>query len=258
MIEQTWMLSGLEFVGLWGSGRGHRLPEPFYFTCRIPLWADYLSAKDAARNEVRARLGGAFDEVLDIVAKPDIQIVATARYPSGTSSIRLRAARRGSRAFLLQQMPREEWEESARFRFDELSVLDLSAEIVRRLPSAPAGRLGRVDLSVYRDDQLDHEYGRSVAREPQEDPEWSRAEHFLKSPVELFGSMVISQGMSRFGPRQRAQAVGIGWRDLADDGRYVLADKDMSTAVGADAVRFATAIDGGTATLVQAIKDERR
>lgn len=258
MIEQTWMLTGLEFVGLWGGGRGHRLPEPFYFTCGIPLWADYVSAKENARSDVRARLGGGFDEVLDIVARPDIRIVATARYPSGTPSIRLRAARRGSRAFLLQQLPKEEWEESARFRCDELSVLDLSAEIVARLPAVPGGRLGNIDLSTYTDDELDYEYGRSVARERRDDSEQLRAEHFLGSPAEHAGWVRISQGVSRFGPRNRVQPVGFAWRDLADDGRYVIADNKVPVAVAANAQRFSAILDGGTAAVVEAIKDERR
>ncbi|MEV0365752.1 ESX secretion-associated protein EspG [Nocardia fusca] len=258
-MMRNWRLTGLEFAALWGAMReSGALPGPFILTCRIPLYRDYLEAKRIALAEVRARLGGSIEEVLDIVAKPDIRIVANGvDLIADGARTRLHAARRGSNAYLLEQASREPGEDGGEFVVWEHGVTELGAAVVSRIPAAGAGRLRNVDLSTHIEAGMDQEYGRYLTREPVEDPAWYSSEKFLRTPVTNIGTIFIGQGVSRFGSGHAARRV-LEWRDLHDDGRYVIARHGNPVAFGVDTSGFTARVDGELVEVVRAIKDERR
>ncbi|WP_245548317.1 ESX secretion-associated protein EspG [Nocardia pneumoniae] len=256
---RRWRLTGLEFVALWEDMRESGvLPSPFGFTCRIPLYRDYLEAKKAAGVAVRRRLGDGFEDVLDVVAKPDIRIVTKGvDLTEEGAQIRLQAARRGSDAYLLEQLWGEPGEHGGEFIVEQHPVLELGTAVAARIPDAAAGELGSVDLISHTATELDQEYGRSLTREPAEDPGWHRAERFLRSSVTGIGIISVEQGISRFGPQYAAKRA-LQWRDLDDDGRYVITDRDDPMAFGVDANGLTARIDALIADVVRAIKDGRR
>ncbi|WP_327101031.1 ESX secretion-associated protein EspG [Nocardia vinacea] len=256
---RSWRLTGLELVALWEDMRESGvLPEPFGFTCRIPLYRDYLKAKKAARVAVRRRLGDGFEDVLDVVAKPDIRIVARGvDLTEEEAQIRLQAARRGSDAYLVGQVWGEAGEHGGEFIVEQHPVLELGTAVAARIPDAVAGELGSVDLISHTATELDQEFGQSLTREPAEDPGWYRAERFLRSPVTGIGTISVGQGVSRFGPQHAARCT-LEWRDLHNDGRYVITDRDHPMAFGVDVNGLTARVDALIADVVRAIKDERR
>ncbi|MEV6323788.1 ESX secretion-associated protein EspG [Nocardia sp. NPDC051787] len=256
---RSWHLTGLEFAALWEDMReSGQLPRPFIFTCRIPVYRDYLEAKRAAGAAVRDRLGGEFEEVLDVVARPDIRIVVNGvNLAADGAKTRVHAARRGSDGYLLEQVWGEPGEHGGEFIVREYGVVELGAAVVERIPDAEPGRLGAIDLSGRVDEGMDHEYGQSLVSEPTEDQARYRAEQFLRAPVTTIGTIFVGQGVSRFGPRHAARRV-LEWRDLRDDGRYVIAGQGHPMAFGVDARGLTARIDSELAEVVRAIKDERR
>lgn len=256
----SWRLTGLELAALREDMRESGLPQPFGLTCRIPLYSDYLRAKKAARDNVRARLGGGFEEVLDVIAKPDIRIVVNgvdAAAEETRSRVRLHAARRADRAYLLRQQTDEPDTAGGIFTVDECGVLELGAAVVDRLPDGPAGTRGTIDLSSHGAVDTDYEYGQSMVRESAEDPSWWNAERFLRMPVTGIGYIAVGQGVSRFGPRHAVEQV-LQWRDVEDDGRYVLVDGSHPMAVGVARQGLTDRINSVIADVVRVIKDERR
>ncbi|WP_328394857.1 ESX secretion-associated protein EspG [Nocardia sp. NBC_00416] len=256
---RSWSLTGLEFAALWeGMRESGALPAPFVLTCRIPLYRDYCAAKRAAGTAVRSRLGSDIEDVLDVVAKPDIRIVANAmNLVTGGVRTRLNAARRGGHAYLVEQVRGEPGAHGGEFVFREYGVVELGAAVASCFSDAEPGRLRCVDLSTHVDTDMDQEYGRYLTREPAEDPAWRRTEEFLRTPVVDIGAMLIAQGVSRFGPRQTARRV-LEWRDLHDDGRYVISGQGNPVAYGVDTAGFAARIDNELTEVVRAIRDERR
>jgi hypothetical protein len=103
---------------------------------------------------------------------------------------------------------------------------------VAALPVAEAGSRPTVVFPTdIHDGGVDHEYGNSCVREPEDDPAVSRAQEFLRAPVDRLGIIQIKQGRSRFGPQgivRRALLL----RDLADDGRYLLTPRESAPGDG--------------------------
>ncbi|WP_329412276.1 ESX secretion-associated protein EspG [Nocardia vinacea] len=260
-MNRFWDFTDLEFVVLWEEMREAGLPEPFVFTSRTRFYDEAQRAKQETRERLRATLDSSFDEVLPIVAQPDIRIVVRSWDPADPKDpdgwIRLHAARRDHRAYLLSQRPGETVEHSGGFSVAECGVLEMAETVVAALPAAEAGRRSAVVFPTdVHDDGVDHEYGNSWVREPGHDPVLSRAQEFLRAPVTRLGLVQIEQGRSRFGPQgivRRALLL----RDLADDGRYLLTPGNPPQAMGAGAQRITEALNTEIAIIVRAIKDER-
>lgn len=84
----------------------------------------------------------------------------------------------------------------------------------------------------------------------------SRCAAFLRAPRVRAGIIEVTPGSSVYGPRGIARR-GLGWRDLAGDGRYVFPLRRNTLAEGVDSTRLAAAIETEVAGVIQMIKDER-
>ncbi|WP_328393386.1 ESX secretion-associated protein EspG [Nocardia sp. NBC_00416] len=261
-MRHTWAFSDLEFVVLWNQLREDFLPRPFVFTSRTPLYGDYLRERREALERLHDTMDPAFEGVLERVARPDIRLIARGldrRAPgSPEGSIRLLAVRHGDYGYLLKQLPGETIDHSGGFTVTECDPLKLADAIAAELPEDRSGRRSHLALHppIAVEAGVDHSFGRLSLWDSGDDPAES-AVQFLQSAVARFGVIEIGQGTSRFGPRGRVIR-RLGWRDLVDDGRYVITDENPPIATGVDSERLTAKINAEITEVVRAIRDERR
>ncbi|MEV6280995.1 ESX secretion-associated protein EspG [Nocardia sp. NPDC051832] len=253
-----WRFTDLEFVVLWEELREHRLPAPFIYTSRTEYLHEAERAKREAREGLRERGDSSFDGVLAAVARPDLRITvsgcAAADPEDPRGRIRVHAARSGPRCFVLTQLPGETIWHSGGFTVAEYNALEMADAVVARMPAYPGGHRQHLTFPATLENS-DCEYGQSWVRETDDSPRTDPVGEFWSAPVLRFGIIQIEQGSSRFGPRGVARRA-LAWRDVAEDGRYVLAG-DPAAAMGVDARHLIARINSEIAWIVRAIKDER-
>ncbi|MGI5218893.1 ESX secretion-associated protein EspG [Nocardia sp. CA-290969] len=260
-MTRTWKLSDLEFVVAWERDQADLLPEPFVFTSRTPLYEDFLAEKQTVREQLRTGSDPAVERALEIIARPDIRIVAhgwTGDPHDPAGRIRMLGVRRGNAGYLVKQLPGETVWHSSGYVISEVDPLALSDLVAAELPDCAAGARGATILcSPAADTTMDYDYGRSAVTGTFEDSEEELAEQFRNTPATGQGRITVVQGCSRFGPRGICH-YGLDWRDLREDGRYVIPLSDPLVATPADRTRLSAAISDATAAVVAAIRDERR
>ncbi|MGH8883428.1 MAG: ESX secretion-associated protein EspG, partial [Stackebrandtia sp.] len=208
-----------------------------------------------------------FDAIRDCL-RPDL-VVRVRGLDGGdpqrsAGALRLLAARREDRGYLLTQLPGRTVLHAAGFTVTQCDPLRLADMIAEALPAAEPGNLGRVVLPP----DLSTEVGVAQARQVSATDDTLRLWDSGDEPGDLAGrrlldivpgrqgSIEVAQGMSRFGPRGRTVRQ-LRWRDLADDGRYLIRDGAPRTATGVDRRGLIDAINEEIITVVRAIKDER-
>ncbi|MFI9538055.1 ESX secretion-associated protein EspG [Nocardia fusca] len=260
-MTNTWKLSDLEFLVAWERSQADLLPDPFVFTSRTPLYEDFQAEKQAVGEQLRTGLDPAVEQVLDIIARPDIRIVAhgwTGEPGDAAGRIRLLGVRRGNSGYLVKQLPGETVWHGGGYVISAADPLALSELVATELPDRGAGtREPAILRSPAADTTTDYTYRRSAVIGTFEDSEEERAEEFLNIPATGEGRITVVQGFSRFGPRGICRH-GLYWRDLLEDGRYLIPMSDPPVATPADRARLADAISDATAEVVAAIRDERQ
>ncbi|MEC3919245.1 ESX secretion-associated protein EspG [Nocardia sp. CDC160] len=259
-MENVWRFSDVEFVAFVESAGLPCLPRPLVFTSRTLLWDDYLVEKSTAAVRAREILGPSTAPVSQALVQPDVRVVMQswdARNPANPQrSTRLYGVRCGDYGYVVEQLPGETHYHSGGFVVTECPAVALSNTLVSLMPEAKAGGLGEMILR-HESDGYDYSYGRSVALRPVNDTEEDRMQSFLDADVVAVGVVETEQGWSRFGPRAVVKHSFV-WRDLANDGRYVLRFDNPPTVTAADESYLISSINSDIARVVSAIKDERR
>lgn len=262
-MNRTWKLTDTEFVVLWeATKRDDFVPHPFVFTCRTPDEHEYRRQKQQAWDELRRREDRWFEPVMAVLAEPDIRIVALGHDGADPWQsfvpARVLGVRRGDVGYVVSELSGETWSHSGGFTVTECDAINLADAVVRALPEAGPGAHSSIVLPSYdAGEALDYSYGRSSVRDTYDEPIAGRAQSFLAQPASCVGTIRVQQGHSRFGPRGIAE-YRMRWRDVIDDGRYVIVDGQPPVANGVDAKGMVTAVNVGVAEVVRAIKDERR
>ncbi|NKY31773.1 hypothetical protein HGA13_01605 [Nocardia speluncae] len=256
-MYRQWTLSDLEFVVLWEEQREVLLPTPFTYRSNMGSYAEGERQQQRTRAHLRAVDNYGLGDALEIIARPDLQIILHAwdpRYPEDPHAhIRLHIARRSDRTFLLEQLPGATLQHSGGFIITECGYLAVAGSIVDRLPRQSAGRLTDVVLPGGRESEG---HGQSLVREPHEDPSRAAAAEFSTAPRNLVGAIEVRQGVAPLGPKYRASQ-GFWVFDLAGDGRYVVWPERTRVATGVDSVQLVEAINSAVARIIVAIKDQR-
>ncbi|WP_019926178.1 ESX secretion-associated protein EspG [Nocardia sp. BMG111209] len=262
-MNRTWNFTDLEFVVLWAELRENRLPRPFMFTTDIRYASDYRRERDRIRERLQRTADPAVHEVLRDVARPDIAIAVRGmdgvEPTNPAASVRLLATRRADRGYLLTQLPGRTVDHAAGFTVTECDPLRLADVIADALPEQPAGRSGPFTVVPSQGpDAMDHGYGRSGLWDSAaaEHSGAASAERLLRIVPDRVGLVEIAQGITSFGPRGRTVR-RLEWRDLPDDGRYVVSPGPPVTVTGADRRGLIAAINAETAVVVRAIRDEK-
>ncbi|WP_431953526.1 ESX secretion-associated protein EspG [Nocardia lijiangensis] len=260
-MRRTWTLTDLEFIVLWEQLEESGLPAGFSFQSGIPNYLDYLREYDKARDGLDRNVDLAVHDVLKMVSQPDIRIVVRGRDgidpDNPEAGIRLHAVRRGGEGYLIEQLPGRTVDHSGGFTITEVDAVKLADALVAKLPDVPAGSRSRVPLPPPPSSDVDDEYGRSALWDSFDEDADRCGSRFLEDPATAVGTIEVVQGISRFGPRGRVRR-DLYWLDRQDDGRYVITRDQPPVAQAADAARLVALINAEVATVVRAIRDERR
>lgn len=244
-MSVTTNFTDLELVVMWERIWDDALPDPFIFTCRTRFTDEYLRQKAEAWAAVRERVGTSFDSVLKRVGEPDIRIVVNGwddnDFDNPQSRVRLHGIRRGGHEYLLGQLPGETIWHSGGYTVTELATGELAAAVAAALPAVGGGRRREIRLPVP-DDEAAAAFapGESSIFDPGIDS--SAGQRFLETPTERVGTIEISQGRSKYGPRGLVTRE-YQWRDHRDDGRYVIAPDEPPIARSAGRQQLADLID---------------
>ena len=259
-MTPTWEFTGDEFDALWTGIEEEYMPDPFIHT-GAPGDADEAEfVRKDAWARIRRRWGHELDEIIDVLTHPDIRIVVRG-YGGGEKlidpaySVRMLAVSKGELGYLVRQRPGETLYHAEGFVVTRHSALSLGEVIADHLPEAEAGRGRDIRLDEPGDDQFDRTYGRSLVQHYDDDSA-VQTQTFQQAPLDRDGFIDIEQGWSRFGPRGILR-LRLGWRDLTDDGRYVIVPGTPPVAVGADRRRVVSLINSQIAEVVRAIRDDR-
>ncbi|BDU02465.1 hypothetical protein IFM12276_54930 [Nocardia sputorum] len=261
VATHTWKFTDLEFLVLWEDFGEVGVPRPFSFTSRTPLWNDYLVEKSQTRAALLASSTPARKEMLEDLHRPDIRLRVLAfdgrDYTNVANNVRLMAARRADRGYLVTQLPGETVGHSGGFTVTECAAVELADVVVRALPEVESGKRADIVLADEDEDaELDYEYGASAVRDSFQGSVHDRSADFRSAATERFGFIDVLQAHSIFGPRGMTRH-RLKWRDLVDDGRYVIDDGHPPVATAADGRRMVSVINARIAEVVRAIKDER-
>ncbi|WP_327112638.1 ESX secretion-associated protein EspG [Nocardia sp. NBC_01730] len=261
-MNRTWKFTDIEFDALWSRTRADILPRPFVIVTDIPYENDYQRELHRIREQWQFNGDPAFDQICADVLEPDLSLVVRGidgqdpRNPKG--SIRKLAVRRKDRGYLLTQLPGKTVAHSAGFTVTECDPLSLASVVVAELPEVAAGKHAQITLPMPREGgEMDHSYDKSGLWDSFEDTNQRAAEWFESTVPTTRGAIGVFQGISIFGPRGRVSR-WLQWRDLPDDGRYVIGADLPPVAEPADAKRFAAMINTEIVNVIRVIKDERK
>jgi hypothetical protein len=260
-VNGQWSFDDREFVVAWNDRNGDIVPPPLMVTSRTPLLVDYQQELAEIRRRMDLAGDTSLHGVLDAVARPDVRIVVhgmDGRSPEspGSHVVLLAILSCGNGYLVKQRMGETVWH-SEGFTITECDAPGLAKTVVAQLPEARAGRLGNVTLvePSAQSDGMDYSYGRPAWRGSFEDTDEQRSHQFLAAAATSVGMIEVAQGHSRFGPRGISRHV-LRWRDIEDDGRYLIAPEHPPVAVAADSTRCAAMIDSAIARVVRALEDE--
>ncbi|NUS45873.1 MAG: hypothetical protein HOQ24_19545 [Mycobacteriaceae bacterium] len=202
----AWQLTADDLTLLWHGA----VLRPFLITRAGSADCD----SQGARSRLRERLGGRFDRLFSALNRPDQRIMVNGwdlRQPDDPQGrIRTLGVFRGEVAYLLRQLPGRSIAHSGDIVVTEHSSLALARAVVHSLPEVDAGPHVRMLLDS--------------------GPE---AREFLDTPARRVGTIEFSV-RRRIGSGLTSVACTLGWRDLADSGRYVLVNGRPPTATSVD------------------------
>lgn len=260
-MTPTSTFTDLEFFALCRAHKQEYVPPPFVFRSEIATSEEFEELAREKLDGLRARWDPQWSTMIEALVHHDIRLIIDAwdeddaDRPEGI--VRVLAIRRGDRGYVVCQQPGKTFWHSGDFTVTECAALELASAAVDMMPEVKPGSRREVVLSTDEDDDgLDYSYGRSAVRDSFADSMDVNSEEFLKAPTERIGSISVIQGRSLFGPRGITEH-RLRWRDLVDDGRYVIDDRTPPVAVPASARRLTELINTRIAAVVRAIKDER-
>ncbi|MEV0363494.1 ESX secretion-associated protein EspG [Nocardia fusca] len=225
-MSERWELTDLEFKVLCDEYRQGEMPDPFTFTSRTRLADDYAYEVSQTRRALRDRFGGELSGFGGALAKPDIVVTLQAwddqDFDNPKARTRAYALRQRARGFVITQRPGETMDHSGGFDIVGCDPRALADTVLGLVPFARAGRLP--DMPIPDPAAADRDRGpllSFISDNDDDDDGSAYTAAFLNTPATGTGYVQVSQGRSKFGPRGIVE-MGLLWRDLPDDGRYVI------------------------------------
>ncbi|MGW6423896.1 ESX secretion-associated protein EspG [Nocardia sp. NPDC055053] len=226
-MSRTWEFGDVEFRVLWERYIGGSLPRPLSFLARTPLYDDFEQEKYDTWQRLQHTVDPAVRGIFEVLKRPEVYVRLRGWYDQDQEDpqrwIKARAARSGAQGYLLRQLPGETPTHSGGYTITECGPHGLGEAIVGLMPTVPAGRGGIIPLVT---DQArtadDHRPRGSMVLEEADTSVARRSTEFFETPADRTGTINILQNLSRFGPRGMRRDILV-WRDLPDDGRYVIA-----------------------------------
>ncbi|MBF6351431.1 ESX secretion-associated protein EspG [Nocardia flavorosea] len=249
----------------WEGLTGEGLPNPLIITTDIESHDAYMTARRRVAAEINTQDDPELDAVLLALTRPEIVVEIfgiTAPDTGDERAIRVYAASAGGRCFTVRQRPGKSIFHAAGFTVSEHNPAAWAADIVGFLPALGPGRQAMVPLPDPDGPQditegIDYGYGRSEFRDSFDDSATENHSGYLDKPITGAGSIDVIQGRSIFGPAGRGRRA-VGWRDLADDGRYTIVYRAPCAARAADTASFTALLTDEIEEIQLLVDDERR
>ncbi|MFI9506305.1 ESX secretion-associated protein EspG [Nocardia sp. NPDC052566] len=245
-MTRVWEFTDDEFDVLWEQYTGGDLPpKPMTYTSRFEFQSDYARNAWEIRQRLRDTLDGSIAEVLEVIARPEVLVQAMGWYDRNEEDpqkwIRARAVRSGASGYILTQRPGETAWHSGGFTITECGPHGLADAIVATLPNVGAGKQKSFPLDVGPKEEAEP-VARGLVTERVNRPTIGPTERFFDTPADRTGVINVRQGHSKFGRRGILKQTLV-WRDLPDDGRYVIELDDAPMAIGMGAGQLMTKVD---------------
>ncbi|MCM6788592.1 ESX secretion-associated protein EspG [Nocardia sp. CDC159] len=234
-MEETLTFTGIEFQALCDRHRDGVLPNPFVFTTDEPMMShEYEQATREAVDGLERRFGSALHGLVEVLCAPEVFVRVRAWDERDMDNPQkwalMHVARRGTRAYVLRQLPGKTLSRSGGFTATECDPRGLAVTVVDALPKAPPGNGGSIPLVI---DPAQHTVPPgtgSFFRDDEEDSDVQRTQKFFQKRAKSTGSIIVVQGRSKYGPRGIHESKMM-WRDVVGEGRYVMTLDDSPIAV---------------------------
>ncbi|MGW5569997.1 ESX secretion-associated protein EspG [Nocardia thailandica] len=235
-MSARWELTDIEFYVLWKRVIGGSLPRPLSFQSTIIAMADFEQAQYEAWNHLQATMDPALRSVLEVLERPDVYLRLRGwndrERGDAQRWLKARAARAGANGYLIYQLPGETPAHSGGFVIEDCGPHGLAEAVVDLMPAVGAGQRGVLPLAAGGHEEAEESRPRSSMFFEDADTSVARTNaEFFETPADRTGTINILQNQSMFGSRGMQRDILV-WRDLPDDGRYVIElPSDSPTAV---------------------------
>ncbi|WP_225729921.1 MULTISPECIES: ESX secretion-associated protein EspG [unclassified Nocardia] len=259
-MNRQWEFTDLELRVLWERYIGGSLPEPLTYTSRIRYADEYEQEAFRIWEYLQDTVGGSIREVLEALAHPELLLRVMGWYDRDMDDpqrwIRARVVRSGPRGYVLTQKPGETIAHSGGYTITECGPHGVADAAVRLLPPVEAGRSRSIPITLDQEDVLEQIHGgASMVLESGGESEVRRGERFLNTPADRTGVIILNQGRSKFGPRGILEQILL-WRDLPDDGRYVIeVGSSAPTAVGIGRQELVARLDDAIESMLKRLEN---
>ncbi|MFI6044610.1 ESX secretion-associated protein EspG [Nocardia sp. NPDC051321] len=256
-MTQQWKFTALEFIVLCEQYRSGSLPRPFLFVSDEQVTIDELDRrKRLAWAELRHRLDGSFDGVIEVLRAPELYVRASTWDEHDMFNMakaqRLHAARAGALAYLIDQAPTLLTYDTPAFTVTECDPHMLAPVVIDSLPRVPAGRLPDIPIVT---DPVEHVAPTSTnyVQDDREDTPVYQTQHFFQQRADRTGAITVVQGRSKYGPRG-IHETAMMWRDVTGDGRYVMSLDAAPVAVATSREMLIERIEGDIRNLMRRLE----
>ncbi|MGV9678515.1 ESX secretion-associated protein EspG [Nocardia sp. NPDC003482] len=254
-MNQTWEFTGLEFQVLCEKYRDGNLPTPLFYTLDDPMTIDESARlKEKTWVELRARWDPAWDGMIEVMCAPELFIRLRGwdehDMDNGKKRLYMHFARNGLQAFRFAQKPGKTFWHTDGFVVTECDPRGLAAAVVSSLPPVEAGRIPSIPVITDPQEYTGHGGGSFIRDGGDEDRPATASRKFFERRADLTGTVLIVQGRSKYGPRGIHETKML-WRDVTDDGRYVMQMNDAPVAMATSPKRFVERIQRDIDNLMQ-------
>ncbi|WP_054815823.1 ESX secretion-associated protein EspG [Nocardia arizonensis] len=235
-MTRTWEFSDIEFRVLWQRFVGNTLPRPLTYQATTIPHTEYEREKYDTWQRLQHSVDPAVRAVFDVLERPDVYVRLRGwndrERDDAQRWLKARAARAGANGYMIYQLPGETPTHSGGYVITDCGPHGLADAIVDLMPDVGAGRNGILPLVTDANPEPDeHRSHTSMFFEAADTSIAQRSAEFFETPADRTGTINILQNQSMFGSRGMQRDILV-WRDLPDDGRYVIAlPSDSPSAV---------------------------
>jgi hypothetical protein len=260
-------LTSLELVVLWELMSNDSLPFPLTHFPTQQYEEDYIRAKKETAARLRRgmveRLSGQVPEdalqLWKAAVNPDIVIWAAGEPPGDATDMsavtRVVGLRRGGYAVVLAQQPGLRIERGGDIDVYQSDVVGLARAVIGQLPRVGRGKHPEVPILPPQPDATDYGHNPSPVLNSN-DPTRQRSDRWRNAKTTQFGELRVQPGSGAHWIQDRRGHV-VRWRDLADDGRYLIEPKPNPVAIAVDDSAFEIFVNQRVAELVRRIREDR-
>ncbi|MFC9897062.1 ESX secretion-associated protein EspG [Nocardia sp. NPDC127579] len=253
-------MTSLELAVLWELMSNDKLPFPLAHWPTHQYEDDYIRAKKETAERLLAYLPEDAEQLWEAAVNPDIVIWAAGESPDDETDMsavtRVVGLRREGYAVVLVQEPGESIERGGDIDVYETDIPGLARAVIEHLPKVGRGTQGEVPIVSKRADRMEYGYGSSRVLAPSQSTTHQRSDAWRGAKATQIGELKVEPGGGAHWIQDRRGYL-MRWRDLADDGRYLIEPRPNPIAIPVDDRAFERIVNQYVAELVRRIRENR-